>query len=307
MDFGKLARVDHIRFDLPSEDARNSVLLNQRFPNPNLGVYIGGPVWTCPQWIGKVYPPDIRPRDYLHAYAQQFNSIELNSSFYRIPNVTQVQSWRNSVPPDFKFAPKLHQDISHFKTLALAQEALKVFWECISHFEENLGLCFLQLPPHLDFQYWSSIQRILEQVPDPRKLAVEFRHSSWFNQRTLRPEVFDYFLAKEISAVMTDVAGRRDVLHSSVPTRRVLIRFTGNELHPSDFARIDLWVGRLLEWIRKGIEEIYFFIHQPTEAEVPELVQDLVELLNARGHLSLRSWSPTQKPALPSNEQMSLF
>jgi uncharacterized protein YecE (DUF72 family) len=307
MDFGKLPSVDHVLFELPPEDPRTVASFGKTGRAPVPQVYVGGPIWTCPKWIGRIYPKGTSARDNLRAYGRQFNSIELNSSFYRIPDPAQVQAWKSAVPADFKFAPKLHQDISHFDQFAKARAALQLFWKSIEHFEENLGICFLQLPPLFGFSSWGILKQLLREIPDPKRLAVEFRHPSWFVQRTIRPEVFDFLQALGISLVITDVAGRRDVLHSSLTTKKVLIRFTGNELHPSDYTRIDSWVERVASWIDRGIEEVYFFIHQPTEAEVPELSKNFIEALNRRCGLSVRSWAPVEELERSANPQMSFF
>jgi uncharacterized protein YecE (DUF72 family) len=305
MDFGRLPSVDHIRFELPPEDPRTTaVLATPNTSTHRARVYVGGPIWTCPKWVGKVYPRGTSPRNYLSAYGRQFNSIELNSSFYHIPDRSQVVAWKSAVPGDFKFVPKLHSSISHFENFSEARTSLLSFWENIAYFEESLGLCFLQLPPHFDSRYWGAFKLLLRQVPDPKLIAVEFRHPSWFSGRRLHSEVFGFMQALGISSVITDVAGRRDVLHSSLTTRKVLVRFTGNELHPSDYERIDAWAQRAADWVERGIEELYFFVHQPTELEVPELTQRFTEQLNRRCGLSVRIWSPVSDLMSP---QLDLF
>ena len=307
MEFGKLSNVSSVRFNFPPEDPRVGAVLGRKIPQKSPLVYVGAPIWTCPNWIGRIYPEGIAARDYLEAYGRQFNSIELNTTFYRIPDRAQVQVWKNQVPGDFRFVPKLHQSISHFQQLTQAKENLRRFWESLSFFDDHLGICFLQLPPDLDFRSWSILKQLLCEVPHPQQLAIEFRHSSWFFHHTLRPEVSDFLQAREMSAVITDVAGRQDVLHSSLTSQKVVVRFVGNELHPSDFLRIDFWATRITSWIRQGIKEVYFFIHQPTQAEVPDLARDFIEMINKRCELSIRCWSPIEKSNLPETQQMNLF
>jgi uncharacterized protein YecE (DUF72 family) len=296
VDFGKLFNVDRIDFTLPPEDPRTTELLGPAASRRPVQVFSGGPVWTCPKWMGKVYPHGTASRDYLHAYGLQFNSIELNSTFYQIPSHEQVRKWKNAVPSDFRFAPKFFQGISHaVGDLPSARSNLKMFWESVCGFEEKLGICFLQLPPHFDSHCWGFLERLILDFPEPSRLAIEFRHPTWFTERRLQTDAYDFLKAHGVSTVITDVAGRRDVLHSSLTTRKVLIRFTGNELHPSDFTRLDSWIDRLGSWVDRGIEEIYFYIHQPTEQEVPELLKEFVDKMNIRCGLSLRGWSPVEK------------
>lgn len=304
MDFGKLVNVDRVDFTLPKEDPRTSgVLAGPRAPSPRVSV--GAPIWTCPQWLGKIYPRGTPAKHFLEAYGRQFNAIELNSTFYRIPDPALVRDWKDKVPADFRFSPKVHQDVSHAADLRAAQANLLRFWESVVHFEEKLGLCFLQLAPNYGFSSWGMLRQLLSAFPEPARLAIEFRHPSWFTGREIRPEVFDHLRDAGFATVITDVAGRRDVLHASLTARRVLVRFIGNELHPSDLPRIEAWVDRLADWIARGIQDIAFFVHQPTQAEVPELIAALVNGLTARTGLPIRRWEPLPTPSVDS--QMSLF
>lgn len=307
MDFGKLSNINGRQFFLPPHDIRTFQTLGKNGRTLLPKVYVGAPVWTSPTWIGKVYPKGTAQRDYLRFYAQQFNAIELNTSFYRIPSQAQIRAWRAMVPDGFKFVVKFHQDISHCGNLLSTQEILKHFLNEIEAFEESLGICFLQLPPNLSFGQSGELAHLLLQIPNRKQVAVELRHPSWFSNGHLRPEAFHFFHQEKITTVITDTVGRRDVLHSSLTSKTALVRFLGNELHPSDYDRIDAWVDRASDWINSGLEELYFFVHQPTEAEVPELTQYLIERLNLKADLNLQHWTPAHKLESTHNPQLSLF
>jgi uncharacterized protein YecE (DUF72 family) len=83
-----------------------------------------------------------------------------------------------------------------------------------------------------------------------------------------------------MGAVITDTAGRQDVLHMQLTIPKAFVRFVGNSLHPSDYPRIDMWAKRLKQWIDAGIEEIYFFMHMHDEGLSPELTQYVVKKFN---------------------------
>jgi len=83
-----------------------------------------------------------------------------------------------------------------------------------------------------------------------------------------------------IGAVITDTAGRPDVLHMQLTIPKTFIRFVGNSLHPTDYTRIDHWAKRIKKWIDGGIDEIYFFMHMHNEATSPELTKYVVEQFN---------------------------
>ena len=98
------------------------------------------------------------------------------------------------------------------------------------------------------------------------KLAVEVRHPDWFAQKNTKKELLDMLESLGRTAVISDVAGRRDVLHMRLTSGTAFIRFNGHNLHHSDFTRIDTWIERLDAWLKKGLREIYFFMHQPDKA-----------------------------------------
>ena len=91
----------------------------------------------------------------------------------------------------------------------------------------------------------------------------------------------------KVGTVITDTSGRRDVLHMRLTTPVAFIRFVGNNLHPTDYKRIDDWVGRLKLWIDSGIETIYFFIHNHEELNSPELCKYTIQKLNAAKGLNI--------------------
>src|SRR5687768_15116029 len=130
MDFGKLANVDRVKFELPKDSPRNARVLkagNSRAPQ----IYIGAPLWGVKEWVGNFYPPKTPAKDFLHVYSRRFNSIELNTTFYRTPDIKTVQSWKNDVPEGFRFAPKVVQTVSHIQDLAIARKQLTDFCEAV--------------------------------------------------------------------------------------------------------------------------------------------------------------------------------
>ena len=300
MDFGKVPyqwQLDKISFDLPQEDERSSnLLLESRKKvalHSNPKVYIGCPIWGKKEWVGTVYPPKTSQRDFLKYYSQQLNTIELNTTFYRIPDVVTVERWRDLVPSGFKFSPKIFQEISQFEILPNIPNLVHRFCNSVLHFDDHLGVSFLQLPPSFSPQKILILKRFFRLLPQGFQLAVEFRHPDWFHTGRLIDPAFELLAENGISTVITDVAGRRDVLHQSLTTRVAMIRFVGNALHPTDHQRIQTWIDRLGSWFAKGVEQVYFFVHEPEEVGTLELVDSLVDQLNKKFGLGLKSWDPS--------------
>ncbi len=304
MKFGKVAHLDQINFDLPDDPPRNTDFLAQLRPSESLPkVYIGCTGWSMKEWIGTVYPKGTKTKDYLKQYSKQFNTIELNTTHYRTPDQATIDKWYQEAAPDFKFCPKIPQSISHRTNFAYGSGNLLHFCDSIQGLKEKLGCCFMQLPPYFAPDRLTILKHFLQSFPDHIPLAVEVRHEDWFKDEATQQALFGLLEEQGVTAVITDVAGRRDVLHQQLTTQRTMIRFVGNGLVPSDYTRIDAWVQRLKTWFAQGLQEVYFFPHEPDNILAPELALYVYEQLQQHCEVIVRG------PNLDNNEpqQMSLF
>lgn len=142
--------------------------------------YLGSMGWSYSFW--PIYD-DSPSSEYLQVYAEHFNSVEVNSTFYRIPRKSSVENWRTQTPEGFKFSVKIPRSISHSKNLEYDIEKLDVFLDHIKPFNEKLGPLLLQLPPGLTPEHIEQLDLILTQLKY-HKTAVEFRHKDWFTETT---------------------------------------------------------------------------------------------------------------------------
>lgn len=278
MDFGKIPHWRQVDFTLPPDHPQTQHLLSGKsVANPL--VYVGCPIWACPQWIGTYYPTGTKDKDYLKHYAKQFNTIELNTTHYRIPDQETVKRWHDSTPEGFTFCPKLPQSISHDAMLRDTEAITALFCENIAILGTRLGTCFLQLPPHFSPHNAHLLENFVQQWPKQLPLAVEFRHQDWFTPKYIQAsnEIFSLLEVLKIGTVITDVSGRRDVLHQRISTKTATIRFVGNGDLPSDFNRLNDWLTRLNNWLGAGMEQVYFFMHQPDNVLSPELASYFIE------------------------------
>jgi uncharacterized protein YecE (DUF72 family) len=250
------------------------------------GVYVGCPIWANREWIGKIYPPGTREKDYLRLYTRQFNTIELNTTHYRIPDAQTVERWKHAASPGFTFCPKIPQIISHERQLQSVEALTEEFCLSMAGLGDHLGISFLQLPPYFGPKNWRSLENFLSYFPSAIPLAVEFRHPDWFAKNTWEQtlERLNYY---RISTVMTDVAGRRDVLHQSLTTRTAVIRYVGNMRQPQDYSRLDAWATRLKCWLDQGLESVFFFVHEHDNIISPEVARHLIRQLNRQADLDL--------------------
>lgn len=281
MKFGKLQDISQVDFALPSDPAGNErVLAGLAEPPQPPTFYMGCTGWSMPQWIGKVYPKGAKAKDFLKYYSRQFNTIEFNTTHYRIPTPDTVEKWREESTDDFRFCPKVPQAISHSRQLGMDGDSLTHFAGVIAGLEDKLGCCFLQLPPYFGIDRLGLLERFLQAWPQELPLAVEARHESWFATPDDRRRLFNLLYRYGISTVITDVAGRRDVLHMALSSGTAMVRFVGNGLHETDYERIDEWVKRINVWFEQGLHRIFFFPHEPDNILAPDMTRYLYEQVN---------------------------
>ncbi len=270
MEFGKLADISNVHWDLPHDDPKNSSRIK---PENKFTLYFGSPAWGEKTWIGKLYPEKTPPEEFLHHYSRNFNCVELNTTHYRIPDLQTTKGWRSQVPEHFLFCPKLHKDISHGR-MGLVDKTLLQHWLLfLNDMGKNLGPCFIQFHEMFSYQDKHLLFKFLENWPAEYKLTLELRHPSWFQNGIILPALTDYLHRKQIGLVITDVAGRRDVLHSSLSMPWTMIRLIGNNLDASDEKRLQAWAGRLLQWKEMGLQDPFVFLHQPDDIHTIEFSQ----------------------------------
>jgi uncharacterized protein YecE (DUF72 family) len=142
-------------------------------------VYLGTSAWMFDDWKGAFYPST--PTDELAFYARRFNSVEIDSTFYRIPAVRAVESWRRRVPDGFRFAAKVPREITHDGGLVGVDETLFGFLRAMELLDEKLGPILFQFPPSWTPQSGANALRsFLKILPRDFQFAMEFRNLGWF-------------------------------------------------------------------------------------------------------------------------------
>lgn len=146
-------------------------------------IFIGTSGWSYKHWTGNFYPNNLKAKEYLKYYAEQFSSVEINSSFYHSLKDQTVKNWVKAVPENFVFAVKADRYITHMKKLEDAEETVPGFIKTLKSFETKLGPILFQLPPSFDFNL-QRLESFLKYLPDDYSYTFEFRSKSWFNQYT---------------------------------------------------------------------------------------------------------------------------
>ncbi|GLB49504.1 DUF72 domain-containing protein [Neptunitalea lumnitzerae] len=277
MKFGKVLHPETIDFTLPKDHNSNASILGNK-KSEQLAISVGCAKWNK-QDLKNFYPRGTKNE--LAYYASQFNSIELNATFYRNFPISQFEKWHDTVPDNFKFYPKIMQRISHLKRLKDIDDALNECLDGFVHLKDKLGTTFLQLHNNFAPKDFNRVVHFAEIWPKELPLAIEFRHTDWYNDDTIANELYDLLETNNITNVLVDTAGRRDLLHMKLTNKEAFVRYVGAN-HESDYQRLDDWIDRICTWQALGLEKLNFFIHQNVEEASPLLSAYFIEKLNKR-------------------------
>lgn len=294
MKFGQVDNPAEVDFSIPDDHVDTDRVLKNA-DKGQLKINIGCAKWNKADLKG-FYPRGVK--DEVAYYASQFNSIELNATFYRMFPAETFQKWHDSTPATFRFFPKFNQSISHFKRLKDVDEVVGLNIERFSLLGEKLAMPFLQL--HNNFAP-KDVERVYAFIENWQQyqlpLAVEFRHTNWHNDPDVAKDIYELLENNHCTNVLVDTAGRRDLMHMRLTSPRAFVRYVGAN-HRSDYSRLNAWVERIALWKEKGLNEINFFIHQNIEKESPLLSAYFIKKLNQKLGLRLnipQTTSPERK------------
>jgi uncharacterized protein YecE (DUF72 family) len=283
MKFGKVpeSELEAIDFSLPAEPVGNKKILGGNPPSKP-AIYVGCPQWGLPGWIGKIYPPKAKEKEFLANYVQHFNCIELNATHYKIYDAATITKWAEKAgDKDFLFCPKMYQGITHQGSLKGKDTLTNEFVNSIQVFAAHLGPVFIQLSDSFGPSRAAELFTFLQALPTTVSYFLEVRHPDWFSNTPVRKELFNNLYLLKTGTVITDTAGRRDCAHMHLTVPKAFIRFVANSLHGTDYTRLDAWVQRIKIWLEQGLQALYFFMHMEDELYSPELIVYLADKLYA--------------------------
>lgn len=214
------------------------------------------------------FPEEYQKASRLTYYATHFNSLEVNSSFYKIPMPVTIARWSASVHDDFRFTFKLFREITHTKELKFDASLVSGFLDVISHIEMKKGCILVQFPPGLTHEGTHHLQRILDSLRnhDPGRswnVAVEFRHKSWYTEETY--EMLDAYGCALVMHDMPASASPFDVIDSAF----VYVRFhgpTGNYRGSYSDLFLQEYAEYIQGWLQEGKKVYVYFNNTAGEA-----------------------------------------
>jgi uncharacterized protein YecE (DUF72 family) len=224
-------------------------------------VHVGCSGWVYPHWRERFYPKGVPQREWLGFYAEHFDTVEVNNTFYRLPKPPMVEGWAEHSPRGFTFAVKVSRYMTHIKRLTMVETGLKRFYEPLEPLTGSgkLGPLLWQFPPnfHRDTE---RLADSLAKLPGGRH-ALEFRHESWFTD-----EVYSLLGEHDVALVIGDESSR----WVSTPHVRTT-DWTYIRLHHGTRGRhgnyspseIERWARRIRQWRRDT--EVYAYFNNDWE------------------------------------------
>ena len=223
---------------------------------------IGCSGWQYKHWRGAFYPTNLPSKRWLEHYASQFNTVEINNTFYRLPEATAFAAWKKAVPADFLYAVKASRFLTHMKRLKEPAEPLHRLFSRARKLGRALGPVLYQLPPrwHLDLERLDGFVRAL---PRRRQHVIEFRDPSWYTA-----EVFDLLAKHRVALCLHDMEGSATGRIAVGPF--VYARFHGPAKYNGryDDRTLDLWAEWMAEQRLQG-KAVYAYFNNDIGAHAP--------------------------------------
>ena len=216
-------------------------------------IHIGTSGWHYKHWIGPFYPEKLPASKMLDFYARQFDTVELNNTFYRLPPETGVASWRESTPPGFCFAAKGSRYLTHMKKLKDPEAGVAKFFERIDALGKKLGPVVFQLPPWFEVNS-ERLEAFLEALPPRRKYAFELRHASWHTR-----EVYRILKRHNVAFCIFEIAGFHSGFDITANFAYVRLHGPGGAYqgsYPDDTMRA--WADRVRAW-QRDLRAVYIY------------------------------------------------
>ncbi|GFG75946.1 DUF72 domain-containing protein [Mycobacterium botniense] len=223
-------------------------------------VRIGTSGWSYDHWAGVLYPPGLSTARRLARYAEVFNTVELNSSFYRWPTESRFAGWRNQLPEGFTMSVKAHRGLTHYRRLASPEPWVQRFERCWRTLGDRCGVLLVQLHPgqHRDD---ARLDYFLSCLPAWIRVAVELRHPSWND-----PAVYALLERRRAAYVVMSGAGLPCVPRTT--TDLVYVRMHGPdpaEMYTGSYSADELrrWADRIARWRAEGKDVWVYFNNDP--------------------------------------------
>ena len=233
-----------------------------------MNLYVGTSGYSYKEWKGSFYPEKLAAKDMLRYYAERLSTVEINATFYRMPQPSMLENWKEQVPGSFRFSLKASQRITHFKRLKETVEETKYFLDTAAVLGDQLGVVLFQLPPNMKKDL-PRLETFLALLPPTTPAAFEFRHPTWFDD-----DVLDLLRSQNRPLVVSDT--------DDLPTTHIDKTADWGYLR---LRRVNYSEENLVEWavrIRdQNWKETFLFFKHEDEGTGPKLASQFLRLANS--------------------------
>jgi len=224
-------------------------------------LHVGTSGYNFPEWKGTFYPEKIKPANMLAYYAGRLSTVEINYTFYRMPNAKTVSGWSQAVPDRFTFVLKTPQRITHIARLKDIDDSLRYFTEIVRPLGPKLGPILVQLPPNFK-QDLARLKDFLTRFPADLRCAFEFRNATWFTDET-----YAALRAANAALCVADTDDGHTPLEATADFGYFRLRDEGYQ--PAD---LETWAGRV-QTLGAGWGDAFVFFKHEESGEGPKLAE----------------------------------
>jgi uncharacterized protein YecE (DUF72 family) len=238
-------------------------------------VHIATSGWHYKHWIGTFYPSGMRPAQMLRWYAEKFDTVEINNSFYRLPPATALESWCRETPPEFCFAVKASRYITHNRKLNDPESAKEKFISLVEKLGRRLGPILFQLPPSWKVNV-ERLDQFLAALPRTHRYAFEFRNPTW----NVAP-VNEALRRHNAACCIYELAGFQSPIEITADFTYVRLHGPGNK-YQGDYSRQILrnWAERIEAW-RRSLRHVFVYFDNDQAGFAPKNALELRKMIGA--------------------------
>jgi uncharacterized protein YecE (DUF72 family) len=231
-------------------------------------LHVGTSGYSYKEWKGSFYPEKLPAKEMLSYYASRLLAVEINNTFYRLPQQSMLENWKEQVPANFRFSLKASQRITHFKRLKDVADETKYLLDTASVLEDRLGVVLFQLPPNMKKDL-ARLETFLNCLPEGTRAAFEFRHQTWFEDDVLE------LLSNRNRALCISDTDDLPVTHIDRTADWGYLRLR----------RVEYSEANLKEWFKRVIDqkwkEAFVFFKHEDEGTGPKLAGQFLTLAGA--------------------------
>lgn len=261
--------------------------------------YLGAPLWAMNEWKGEFYTKKAKSAEFLQQYAQFFNAVEGNTTFYATPSETMVARWLESTPETFRFSFKFPRVITHEYKLQGVSAETKTFLERMQPLGQRLKGFMIQLPASFTPSMLNALAEFIQSLPPIYQYAVEVRHPAFFTDASIRQYYNELLQRLNVDRVIFDsrpvhAAPAMDEATQEAQRKKPrlpvqldttaqapMLRYIGHPVLEENQKFLEPWAAQTARWLAAGMKP-YIYLHTPSNVQVPLLARQFHTMLQQR-------------------------